>query len=68
MNDKIRSIIQKNRIKHYEVAAEIGISEYTLSRWLRYPLTDEQLTKIFLSVQRIKEREAKTNETVSVDQ
>lgn len=39
-NKQIRQIIKKKRLRHYEVAKEIGISPYTLSVWLRYELSD----------------------------
>lgn len=41
-NLEIRMIIKKNRLCHYEVAAKLGISEYTLCRWLREELSDER--------------------------
>ena len=40
-NLEIRMRIKENRLCHYEVAAQIGISEYTLCRWLREELSAE---------------------------
>ena len=41
-NLEIRMRIKENRLCHYEVAAQIGISEYTLCRWLREALCAEK--------------------------
>ena len=41
-NLDIRMRIKENRLCHYEVAAQIGVSEYTLCRWLREELSAEK--------------------------
>ena len=41
-NLDIRIKIKENRLCHYEVAAKIGVSEYTLCRWLRAELSDDK--------------------------
>lgn len=33
---RIKDLITKNRLKQYEVAHELGVSEFTLCKWLRY--------------------------------
>ena len=42
MNDTIKRKIKESRIMQYEIAAKIGISEYTFCRWFRKELTAEQ--------------------------
>ena len=42
MNLEIRMRIKEIRLCLYEVAAQIGISEYTLCRWLREELSAEK--------------------------
>lgn len=54
MNDAIKQKIQANRIRQYEVAAKIGISEYTLIRWFRKELTQEQTDKILHAIDELK--------------
>lgn len=54
MNDAIRQKIRSNRIRQYEVAAKIGVSEYTLIRWLRRELTQEQTDKILHAIDELK--------------
>ena len=56
-NFEIREKIRKNRIMQYEIAAQIGVSEYTLCRWFRKELTDDQYRKIADAIEAIKEGE-----------
>lgn len=54
MNDAIRQKIRASRIRQYEVAAKIGVSEYTLIRWLRRELAQEQTDKILHAIDELK--------------
>lgn len=58
MNDKIKQAIKRSRFMQYEVAAAIGISEYTLCKWFRKELTAEQQDKILSAIDRLKAGEA----------
>lgn len=58
MNDEIKKSIKESRIMQYEIAAKIGVSEYTLCRWFRNPLTDEQKNLIISAITEIKAGEA----------
>ena len=49
-NNEIRTLIQKHRIRHYEVASKLGISECTLSRWLRRELPMEKKKEIIEAI------------------
>ena len=40
-NAEIREILRKKRIRHYEVAEQLGVSEYTFCKWLRSELPPE---------------------------
>ena len=52
-------IAQKNKmIPVTEVAAKIGISEYTFCRWFRKELTAEQQERILAAIADIKAGEA----------
>ncbi len=44
----IKQVIEINKIKQWQIAEIIGISEFTLSRWLRRPekIPEEQRDKI----------------------
>ena len=41
-NNEIREVIKERGIKHWQLARILGISENTLVRWLRVPLTNER--------------------------
>ena len=45
-NLEIRQLIREKRLKHYEVAAALGIAETTFCRWLRTELPEEWKIKI----------------------
>lgn len=57
-NLEIKKLIKKNHLFQYEVAAEIGLSEFTFIRWLRSPLTSEQEERVLAAIKRLKERES----------
>lgn len=52
-NEEVRQAIRKCRIRNYEIAAILNISEFTFCRWFRKPLTDEQQGKILAAIERI---------------
>ena len=58
MNDTIKRKIKESRIMQYEIAAKIGISEYTFCRWFRKELTAEQQKRILAAIAEIKAGEA----------
>lgn len=49
-NAEIRALILKHRIRHYEVASQMNISESTLSRWLRKELPLEKKQEILNAI------------------
>ena len=58
MNYSIKQIIKESRYRQYEIAAKIGISEYTFCRWFRKELTAEQQERILAAIAEIKAGEA----------
>ena len=58
-NTDIRTLLRQNRVRQWQVAMELGISEVTLSRWLRFPLSVEKRNAILKAVHRITEKEEK---------
>lgn len=58
MNDAIKKTIKESRVMQYEIAAKIGVSEYTFCKWFRKPLTDEQQELILSAIAEIKAGEA----------
>jgi len=41
-NQTVRDAAKKEGVKHWQIAAHLGISEQTIMRWLRTPLTEER--------------------------
>lgn len=53
----IKEKIQNNGLTQWEVAEEIGVSEFTFSRWLRRPenINREKTEQIEKAIKRLKE-------------
>ena len=49
-NNEIRKAAKDHGIKHWEIAMHLGISEQTLMRWLRTPLSSEKESVIFAAI------------------
>lgn len=45
-NQEIRNLIFTNRLRNWEVAEKVGISDGRLSVWLRTPLNEERKAKV----------------------
>ena len=52
-NQDIRDYLKARRIKLYEVSDRIGISEVTLIRWMRTPLTAEHRHRVIKAIRQI---------------
>ena len=52
----IHYLLKKHRIYQWEVAKELNIADYTLSRWLRIDLTPEQEKAIFHAINKLKDK------------
>lgn len=62
-NTDIRALLRQKRVKQWQVAMELGISEITLSHWLRFPLSVEKRDMILNAAQRITEKEEEHGKT-----
>lgn len=49
-NEKVRSSARIARVPLWRIAAAIGISEPTLTRWLRFPLPEEKEKRIMTAI------------------
>lgn len=54
MNYLVKKLIKNSRFKQYEIAAQIGISEFNFSRWFRRELTPEQVEKVKTAIAELK--------------
>ena len=57
VNENIRRIARSEGIPLHAIAREIGISEPTITRWLRVPLLPEREKLILGAIQRISNNE-----------
>lgn len=53
----IQKLIKKKRLFQWEVAQELRINEFTLSRWLRGNLSKERERTILEAIERLLQRE-----------
>lgn len=52
-NVEIKIALVRYGVRQYEVARALGVSEYTLSRWLRTELSPERKETILETIRRI---------------
>ena len=52
----LKELIKKKRIRQYEVARELNINEFTLSRWLREEMDEEKYDRIYKAIMQAVER------------
>lgn len=60
--EDVRGLLKRKRLYQWELAAALGISEFTLVRWLRNgPLSEERATAIQRAIEQL-ERPKKRSE------
>lgn len=52
-NLDIRNKIKSNRLRNWEVAEKIGISDSRLSVWLRTPLNDDRKQRVLNAIKEL---------------
>ena len=52
-NKEIRDAIARHRVRYYEVAEVLGISECTFSRWMRRELTEDKRELIIDAINKL---------------
>ena len=53
-NTELKQKIKDSGLYQWQVAAAIGITEMTLIRWLRLPLSNEHYNKIVQAIETLK--------------
>lgn len=53
-NLEIRNSIKENRLRYWEVAEHVGISDTRFSAWLRLPLNDERKNRVLKAIEELK--------------
>lgn len=64
-NVEIRIRLAATGIKQYEVAAELGMAEGSLSRKLRFELSDEERVQILAAIDRLSAKKQPSSNTDS---
>lgn len=50
MNENIRAVAKKSGVRLWQIAAHLGVSEPTITRWMRFPLSAEKESKILTAI------------------
>lgn len=53
MNSELKEKFRVAGVKQWEIAAELGVSEQTLIRWLRFPLSDDRKQQILYAIEKL---------------
>lgn len=54
---QLQEIIKGKRLYQWEIAQELGINEFTLSRWLRGTLTKEREKAILEAIKKLSQKD-----------
>ena len=52
-NKSVRDLIYSKRLRNWEVAKEVGITDTTFSVWLRTELNDERKERVLKAIERL---------------
>ena len=59
----IREELKARGVRHWELAHELGISEQTLVRWLRFELSEDRQLDMLMKIEEIAKRKERLLET-----
>ena len=62
-NKIIRDELKTRGVRHWELAHELGVSEQTLVRWLRFELDEERQLDMLMKIEEIAKRKERSLET-----
>ena len=62
-NKIIREELKARRVRHWELAAALGISEQTLVRWLRFEMEEDRQLEMLMKIEEITKRKERSLET-----
>ena len=62
-NKIIREELKTRGVRHWELAHELGISEQTLVRWLRFELSEDRQLDMLMRIEEIAKRKERSLET-----
>ena len=59
--DEVKLLMKQNQVKQWEVAEAMGISEFTLCRWLRKDLKGKQLERLNSVIKKVRSCKEETH-------
>ena len=62
-NKIIRDELKARGVRHWELAHELGVSEQTLVRWLRFELSEDRQLEMLMKIEEITKRKERSLET-----
>ena len=62
-NKIIREELKARGVRHWELAHELGVSEQTLVRWLRFELDEDRQLEMLMKIEEITKRKERSLET-----
>ena len=62
-NKIIRDELKARGVRHWELAAALGISEQTLVRWLRFELSEDRQLDMLMKIEEVAKRKERSLET-----
>ena len=62
-NKIIRDELKAKGVRHWELAAALGVSEQTLVRWFRFELDEERQLEMLMKIEEIAKRKERSLET-----
>lgn len=62
-NKIIRDELKTRGVRHWELAHELGVSEQTLVRWLRFELSEDRQLDMLMKIEEIAKRKERSLET-----
>ena len=62
-NKIIRDELKTRGVRHWELAHELGISEQTRVRWLRFEMSDDRQLDMLMKIEEIAKRKERSLET-----
>lgn len=61
-NKNIREELKARRVRHWELAHELSVSEQTLVRWLRFELSEDRQLDMLMKIEEIAKRKERSLE------
>ena len=59
--EEVKLMMKQNQVKQWEVAEAMGISEFTLCRWLRKDLKGKQLERLNSAIRKVRSGKEETH-------